>query len=76
MNPETPTTTSEPHRIRAPRAQGRALDLLGNLELEIAPAVKTAAKWTLAGLLLPIGLGLLTTGGLVYVALHFLAKWW
>ena len=45
--------------------------------LGIEPAtVKTAAKWTLAGILVPVGAGLLVTGGLVYVVVHFLAKWW
>ena len=26
--------------------------------------------------LVPVGAGLLVTGGLVYVVVHFLAKWW
>lgn len=50
-------------------------DVLRDLGIEPA-AAKTAAKWTLAGILVPIGGGLLVTGGLVYVVVHFLAKWW
>lgn len=49
---------------------------LGKL-LGVEPAaVKTAAKWTLAGILVPVGAGLLVTGGLLWVVVHFLAKWW
>lgn len=52
-----------------------ANDALG--ELGIKPAtVKTAAKWTLAGILVAVGAGLLVTGGLLWVVVHFLAKWW